>query len=87
MSTSIPPPQAFLAAAGLGTRVVVRYRIEGGMTDALGELVARTGGECTVRTRTTDVVIPLSLVVAAKQVPPAPPRRAPRATPGGHALP
>ena len=44
----MPPPQAFLAAAGLGTRVVVRYRIEGGMTDALGELVARTDGECTV---------------------------------------
>ena len=38
----MPPPQAFLAAADLGTRVVVRYRIEGGMTDALGELVART---------------------------------------------
>ena len=57
----MPPPQAFLAAAGLGTRVVVRYRIEGGMTDALGELVARTDTECTVRTRRTDVVIPLAL--------------------------
>lgn len=83
----MPPPQAFLAAVGIGTRVVVRYRIEGGMTDALGELVARTDGDCTVRTRRSDVVIPLPLVVAAKQVPPAPPRRAPRTTPGGHALP
>jgi hypothetical protein len=83
----MPPPQAFLAAAGLGTRVVVRYRIEGGMTDALGELVACTDAECTVRTRQADVVIPLFLVVAAKQVPPAPPRRAPRTAPGGHALP
>lgn len=83
----MPPPQAFLAATGLGTRVVVRYRIEGGLTDALGELVARTDGECTVRTRRTDVVIPLSLVVAAKQVPPAPPRRSSRPAPGGHALP
>ena len=82
-----PSPLAFLAAADLGTRVVVRYRIEGGMTDALGELVARTDGGCTVRTRRTDVVIPLPLVVAAKQVPPAPPRRAPRTPPGGHALP
>lgn len=80
-----PPPQAFLAAAELGTRVVVRYRIEGGLTDALGELVARTAGECTVRTRRSDVVIPLPLVVAAKEVPPPPPRRGPR--PGGHALP
>ena len=83
----MPPPQAFLAAAGLGTRVVVRYRIEGGMTDALGELVACTDAECTVRTRQAAVVIPLFLVVAAKQVPPAPPRRAPRTAPGGHALP
>ena len=83
----MPPPQAFLAAAGLGTRVVVRYRTQGGMTDALGELVARTDTECTVRTRRTDVVIPLAWVAAAKQVPPAPPRRAPRVPPGGHALP
>jgi hypothetical protein len=82
-----PPPLAFLAAAGLGTRVVVRYRIEGGLTDALGELVARTDTECTVRTRQADVVIPLQLVVAAKQVPPPPPRRAPRTPPSGHALP
>lgn len=83
----MPPPQAFLAAAGLGTRVVVRYRIEGGTTDAVGELVARTDGDCTVRTRRADVVISLPLVVAAKQVPPAPPRRAPRTPPAGHALP
>ncbi|MET1063416.1 MAG: hypothetical protein ABWX85_00420 [Arthrobacter sp.] len=78
MSSSMPLPQAFLAAADLGTRVVVRYRVEGGLTDALGELVARTDGDCTVRTRRSDVVIPLPLVVAAKQVPPPPPRRAPR---------
>ena len=83
----MPPPQAFLAAAGLGTRVVVRYRIEGGLTDALGELVARTATECTVRTRRADVVIQLFLVVAAKAVPPPPPRRGPRTIPSGHALP
>ncbi|WP_441403111.1 putative acetyltransferase, partial [Arthrobacter sp. 2YAF22_2] len=41
----------------LGTRVVVRYRIEGGLTDALGELVARADADCTVRTRHDDVVI------------------------------
>nr|WP_260982390.1 hypothetical protein [Arthrobacter sp. U41] len=87
MSSPMPPPQAFLAAAHLGTRVVVRYRIEGGMTDALGELAARSDSECTVRTRRSDVVIPLALVVAAKAVPPPPPRRAPRAQPGGPALP
>lgn len=81
MSSSKPSPQEFLAAAEPGTRVVVRYRIGDGLTDALGELVARTGDECTVRTRHSDVVIPLPLVVAAKQVPPPPPRRAPRRQP------
>ena len=78
MSSSKPSPQEFLAAAEPGTRVVVRYRIEGGLTDALGELVARTEDGCTIRTRRSDVVIPLSLVMAAKPVPPPPPRRAPR---------
>jgi len=82
VSSPIPQPQQFLSDAPLGTRVVVRYRIEGGLTDALGELVARTGSECTVRTRRSDVVIALGLVVAAKEVPPPPPRR-----PRGHALP
>ncbi len=71
-------PQQFLSGAPLGTRVVVRYRIDGGLTDALGELVQRTDGTCTVRTRRSDVVIALPLVVAAKEVPPPPPRRAPR---------
>ncbi|WP_091248989.1 hypothetical protein [Arthrobacter sp. ok909] len=78
MSSPLPLPQQFLSGAPLGTRVVVRYRIDGGLTDALGELVERTDGACTVRTRRSDVVIALPLVVAAKEVPPAPPRRAPR---------
>jgi hypothetical protein len=78
VSSDFPPPQQFLAAAPLGTRVVVRYRIEHGLTDALGELVARSDGGCTVRTRRSDVRIPLNLVVAAKQVPPAPPPRGPQ---------
>ena len=55
--------------------MVVRYRIEGGLTDALGHLVRSDDGGCTVRTRKADVVIPLDLVVAAKEVPPAPERR------------
>ena len=52
--------------------MVVRYRIDGGLTDALGHLVRSDDGDCTVRTRHADVVIPLELVVAAKEVPPAP---------------
>jgi hypothetical protein len=82
VSSPIPQPQQFLSDAPLGTRVVVRYRIEGGLTDAIGDLVGKADGGCTVRTRRADVVIPLRLVVAAKEVPPAPPRR-----PRGHAQP
>lgn len=55
--------------------MVVRYRVDGGLTDALGHLVATGDGGCTIRTRKADVVIPLDLVVAAKEVPPAPERR------------
>ena len=75
MSLPASAPVRFLAAARPGTRVVVRYRIDGGLTDALGHLLACDAGSCTVRTRRADVVIPLELVVAAKEVPPAPPRR------------
>ncbi|MDQ0755638.1 hypothetical protein [Arthrobacter sp. B3I4] len=78
MSSSPTSPQEFLVAARPGTRVVVRYRIDGGVTDALGELLSCTGTECVVRTRRSDVVVPLVEVAAAKAVPPPPPRRAPR---------
>ncbi|MGK3957012.1 hypothetical protein ACLKOZ_12540 [Arthrobacter sp. R4] len=80
MSPTQPTPREFLASAAPGTRVVVRYRIAGGgLTDALGHLVDTDDDGCTVRTRQADVVIPLELVVAAKEVPPAPPRRPARA--------
>ncbi|MBX7445307.1 MULTISPECIES: hypothetical protein [unclassified Arthrobacter] len=79
MSQPVPPPARFLSSAAPGIRVVVRYRIEDGFTDALGHLVACDAGSCTVRTRQADVVIPLDRVVAAKEVPPAPPRRRPAA--------
>ena len=81
VNSQIPTPRQFLEGASLGTRVVVRYRVSDGLTDALGDLVGISAAECTVRTRRTDVVIPLALVVAAKPVPPAPPRRAPRTAP------
>ncbi|BCW07347.1 hypothetical protein [Arthrobacter sp. NtRootA1] len=69
------PPRQFLLTAQPGIRVVVRYRIQDGLTDALGYLVTTTENSCTVRTRTSDVEIPLALVIAAKEVPPPPPRR------------
>ncbi|OMH35092.1 hypothetical protein [Tersicoccus sp. Bi-70] len=71
-----PTPAHLLATLPLGTRVVVRYRIEDdvhGATDALGELVARQPDTCTVRTRSSgDVVITLADVTAARTVPPPP---------------
>ncbi|TDT82637.1 hypothetical protein DFO47_102571 [Arthrobacter sp. AG258] len=75
MSLPAAAPARFLTAAAPGTRVVVRYRIDGGLTDALGHLLACDAGSCTIRTRRADVVIPLERVVAAKEVPPAPRRR------------
>ncbi|WP_020662225.1 hypothetical protein [Amycolatopsis benzoatilytica] len=64
-----------IADLPLGTRVVVRYRIEGGFTDALGPLRARDEETCTVETKRGLVVVPLAAIVAAKPVPPAPVRR------------
>ncbi|WP_082071879.1 hypothetical protein [Pseudarthrobacter chlorophenolicus] len=79
MTLPTPAPAGFLSSATPGIRLVVRYRIEEGLTDALGHLVSCDGGSCTVRTRQADVVIPLAAVVAAKEVPPAPEKRRPRA--------
>lgn len=60
----------------IGTRVVVRYRIEGGFTDALGYLRSRDAEECTVETKRGLSTIRLGDIVAAKPVPP-PPERSP----------
>jgi ribosome maturation factor RimP len=59
----------------LGTRIVVRFRIEGGFTDALGDLVARDETTCTVDTRRGAVVVPFDAIALAKLVPPPPVRR------------
>jgi len=69
-----------LSDLGIGTRVVVRYRIESGFTDALGVLVTVDDLSCIVQTRRGPVTIALPAVVAAKAVPPPPvprPRRLP----------
>jgi N-acetylglutamate synthase len=71
-----------LTAADVGQRVVVRWRApqpEGGtqMTDVLGVLEEADDQSFAVR-RTRDgqlVVIPRTLALAGKVVPPAPPRR------------
>lgn len=66
-----------LAGVALGTRVVVRYLIEGGerATDALGILTAREAGTLQIQTRRGMASVPVDQVVAAKVVPPAPQRR------------
>ncbi|WP_326955681.1 putative acetyltransferase [Amycolatopsis sp. NBC_01286] len=59
----------------IGTRVVARYRVEGGLTDALGLLVARDETTCTIETRRGPVVVDFDAVTLAKPVPPPPARK------------
>ena len=72
-------PVEFIRSAPLGTRMTVRTRIEGGYTDAVGYLRERTDDRCVLETRRGMVAISLHEVHLAKEVPPPPPRRAPRA--------
>ena len=65
----------FLSLVDIGTRVVVRYRIEGGFSDALGVLSSRTPTHCVIDTRQGLTTVDLAEVVLAKQVPPPPQRR------------
>ncbi|MBD7995283.1 hypothetical protein H9639_08245 [Arthrobacter sp. Sa2CUA1] len=74
-------PESRLRAAGTGSRAVVRYRIEGGLTDALGTITALDPAGCTIATRTGEVFIAWDAVTAGKPVPDAPPRRRPRSAP------
>ena len=58
-----------------GMRAVVRRRLEHGVTDALGDLVAMDADTVSILTRRGLVVIDRATVVAAKEVPPKPSRR------------
>lgn len=58
-----------------GMRAVVRRRIEDGVTDALGEVMAIDADSISVQTRLGLVVIERAIVVAAKEVPPRAVRR------------
>jgi hypothetical protein len=64
----------FLSLVDSGPRVVVRYRIEGGFSDALGVLSSRTPTHCVIDTRRGPATVDLTDVVLAKQVPPTPQR-------------
>jgi len=65
----------FLTLVDIGTRVVVRYQIEGGLSDALGVLSSRTPTHCVIDTRRGLTTVDLADVVLAKRVPPPPERR------------
>jgi hypothetical protein len=71
----------FLLGVKPGTRVVVRSRIGGGFSDALGILRSRTQTQCAIETKRGLVTIALADVVAAKEVPPPPAPREPRRPP------
>lgn len=73
----------FLTGTALGTRVVVRTRIDGGFTDAVGYLRSCDQARCVIETRRGPVVIALAEVVAAKAVPPPPAPRVRRRPPPG----
>jgi len=68
----------FLSLVNMGTRVVVRYRIEGGLSDALGVLSSRTSTHCVIDTRRGPTSVAFADVVLAKKVPPPPERRSPK---------
>jgi len=67
-----------LSQLPLGTRMVVRHRIDGGLTDALGELTSRDSHSCTITTRSGPVKVMFDDVQLAKAVPPPPAPRARR---------
>jgi hypothetical protein len=63
-------PRDFLSLVDVGSRVVARYRIEGGLSDALGVLSSRTSTHCVVDTRRGPTTVAFADVVLAKKVPP-----------------
>ncbi|WP_236966622.1 putative acetyltransferase [Marisediminicola antarctica] len=68
----------FVSGTTPGARIVVRYRIEGMMTDALGLLSSVDDTNCVVETKRGPVEIALADIALAKAVPPAPEPRRPR---------
>ncbi|GAA4421759.1 hypothetical protein GCM10023169_15060 [Georgenia halophila] len=60
-----------------GERIVVRYRAEDGLHDALGYLVEVGADGVVVRTRRGDVPVAAGTMLTGKRVPPPPARRGP----------
>lgn len=74
----VETPAQRLARLGVGSRVVVRYRVGELATDALGMLLVLGPTECTIETRHGPVIVDYGAIVAAKQIPPPPEPRARR---------
>ena len=71
-----PDPAAFLRAAPMGMRVVIRYRLPDGMaTDVLGFVSASDETHVVVASTRGLETIALDTVIASKEVPPPPARR------------
>ncbi len=68
----------FWRAWEVGQRVTVRFRIDGGFTDALGYIrrIDETGMD--IETRRGLVTVAAELITVGKLVPPPPARRRPR---------
>ena len=71
-ASTTPPPLPWLQWQ-VGERVVVRYRVDDGFSDALGDLLEVRRDGVVVRTRRGDVEVPATAMVTGKRVPPAPP--------------
>jgi len=63
---------AFLRDAPEATRVVIRYSLDVGATDAVGYLSGKNTTQCVVATPRGLVTISFADVIAAKEVPPPP---------------
>ncbi|QDC24011.1 hypothetical protein FE374_04640 [Georgenia yuyongxinii] len=74
-----PPPLPWLQWR-VGERVVVRYRVPDGFSDALGELLEVHPDRVVVGTRRGPVEVPATAMVTGKRVPP-PPSLPPRERP------
>jgi hypothetical protein len=71
-----PDPAAFLRAAPMGMRVVIRYLLPDGMaTDVLGFVSASDETHVAVASMRGMESVALATVIAAKEVPPPPARR------------
>ena len=80
-ATTVPSGDDQLAAAiarlpwmrlELGSRVVVRYRLEDGLHDALGILLEKAPTHVVIDTRRGRVTVDARTMVTGKQVPPPP---------------